>query len=257
MSDKEVCVYVDLQGDQHLVGRLWAHRRRGRESALFEYDAGWLAHSERFALEPALNLTEGTFHTGADKAVFGALGDSAPDRWGRLLMRRAEARRARRDVEQTRTLREIDYLLGVNDAARQGALRFSQKPGGPFLTKSDKHPIPPLVVLPNLLSATEKLLDDKEDDDDIRLLLAPGSSLGGARPKASVLDNDGSLSIAKFRIRTMNFRPLHGKASLLHLPEMPGLKQRIGALSQSPENRSLSCGALIVRGTIEFRFCRP
>jgi len=200
--DREVLVYVELQGTPCLVGRLWARLRKERESATFEYDKSWLAHAERFSLEPALKLGPGPFHTPSDKPLFGAIGDSAPDRWGRILMRRAERRRAERAGQAPRTLREIDYLLTVDDEARQGALRFSEREGGPFLADhlADRAPtkIPPLLELPRLLSATEHVLDDKDSDEDLRLLLAPGSSLGGARPKASVRDRDRHLAIAKF-----------------------------------------------------------
>src|SRR5579863_10779679 len=95
--EKEVFVYADLQGTPHLVGRLWARIRNDRESATFEYDKRWLTHPERFSLEPALRLGPGPFHTASDKPLFGIIGDSAPDRWGRVLMRRAERRRAERE----------------------------------------------------------------------------------------------------------------------------------------------------------------
>jgi serine/threonine-protein kinase HipA len=196
--DREVLIHVDLQGMPHLVGRLWARMRKDRESATFEYDKGWLTHSERCSLEPALKLGPGPFHTPSDKPLFGAIGDSAPDRWGRVLMRRAERRRAEREGGAPRTLREIDYLLMVDDEARQGALRFSEKEGGPLLAEYGPAKIPPLIELPRLLSAAEHVIDDKDSDNDLRLLLAPGSSLGGARPKASVRDRDGHLAIAKF-----------------------------------------------------------
>lgn len=196
--DKEVLVYVDLQGKSYLVGRLWARMRKDRESATFEYDQSWLAHPERFSLEPALKLGPGPFHTPSDKPLFGAIGDSAPDRWGRVLMRRAERRRAEREAQTPRTVREIDYLLMVDDEARQGALRFAEREGGPFLAELGPTKIPPLLELPRLLSAAERVLNDTDSDDDLRLLLAPGSSLGGARPKASVRDRDGHLLIAKF-----------------------------------------------------------
>lgn len=196
--DREVFVHVDLQGTPYLVGRLWARIRKDRESATFEYDKGWLAHLERFSLEPALKLGPGPFHTPSDKPLFGAIGDSVPDRWGRVLMRRAERRRAEREGSAPRTLREIDYLLMVDDEARQGALRFSEREGGPFLAEHGPAKIPPLIELPRLLSAAENVTADKDSDDDLRLLLAPGSSLGGARPKASVRDRDGHLAIAKF-----------------------------------------------------------
>jgi serine/threonine-protein kinase HipA len=196
--DKEVFVYVDLQGTPQLVGRLWARMRKDRESATFEYDKDWLAHPERFSLEPALKLGPGPFHTPSDKPLFGAIGDSAPDRWGRVLMRRAERRRAEREGQTPRTVREIDYLLMVDDEARQGALRFAEREGGPFLAEHGPTKIPPLIELPRLLSAAEHVLSDTDSDEDLRLLLAPGSSLGGARPKASVRDRDGHLLIAKF-----------------------------------------------------------
>jgi serine/threonine-protein kinase HipA len=196
--DRDVLVYVDLEGAPHLVGRLWARIRKERENATFEYDKSWLEHRERFSLEPALQLGPGPFHTASDKPLFGAIGDSAPDRWGRVLMRRAERRRAERAGETPRTVREIDYLLLVDDEARQGALRFAEKDGGPFLAAEGARKIPPLVELPALLSAAEHVAEDKDSDEDLRLLLAPGSSLGGARPKASVRDRDGHLAIAKF-----------------------------------------------------------
>lgn len=94
--DRDVLVYVDLEGTPHLVGHLWARLRRNTESATFEYDPGWLDHPARFPLEPALQLGPGPFHT-ADRPMFGAIGDSAPDRWGRTLMRRMERRRAEQE----------------------------------------------------------------------------------------------------------------------------------------------------------------
>jgi serine/threonine-protein kinase HipA len=124
--EKQVFVYLELQGAPHLVGRLWMRMRRDRESATFEYEKGGLTHPERFSLEPALKLGPGPFHTPSDQPLFGAIGDSAPDRWGRVLMRRAERRRAESQGQTPRTLREIDYLLMVDDEARMGALRFAE-----------------------------------------------------------------------------------------------------------------------------------
>jgi serine/threonine-protein kinase HipA len=196
--DQTILVYADLRGAPALVGRLWTRLRKDRESATFEYEKHWLAHTDRFALEPALQLGPGPFHAVADRPLFGAIGDSAPDRWGRVLMRRAERRRAERAGETPRTLRESDFLLLVTDEARQGALRFAQQEGGPFLAALGTNPIPPLIDLPRLLSASERVQDDADTEEDLRLLLAPGSSLGGARPKASVRDRDGQLLIAKF-----------------------------------------------------------
>ena len=197
MNSKEAIVSISLGGEDIRVGTLGFHVRSGRESASFEYDKKWLGHPEKFALEPALDLTEGSFYTKDGLSLFGAIGDSAPDRWGRILMRRAEVARATGQNTMPSTLFEIDYLMGVNDEARQGALRFSMVPEQ-HLALKQKTSIPPLVDLPKLLSATERLATDTESAEDLKLLLAPGSSLGGARPKASVRDKDGSLAIAKF-----------------------------------------------------------
>lgn len=223
MSSREVFVSIALGHENHFVGRLWCHNRKGRESASFEYDASWLKHPERFALEPALSLTPGAFHTTADQTLFGAIGDSAPDRWGRVLMRRAEVARAKETGEAPRTLGEVNFLLGVNDEARQGALRFSDEIDAPFLAPQAKKSIPPLVELPRLLSATERFLEDEESAEDLRLLLAPGSSLGGARPKASVMDADGHLSIAKFPRKDDDFNVVTWEAVTLALAKKAGL----------------------------------
>jgi serine/threonine-protein kinase HipA len=196
MTDRSLLVYVDLEGSPHLVGRLWARAHKSKESATFEYDATWLDNPLRFALEPALTLGKGPHHTTAGRLIFGAIGDSAPDRWGRVLIQREERRKARADKRTPRTLLEVDYLLGVGDIARQGALRFAEQEGGPFLATGVQ--IPPLLQLPALLGAAVRMSEDGGSDDDLRLLLAPGSSLGGARPKASVVDRDGHLAIAKF-----------------------------------------------------------
>lgn len=196
--NKAVFVYVDINDHPVLVGSLFCRIRGGRESASFEYDKDWLNYAGSFSLEPALSLGTGPYHTAADKALFGALGDSAPDRWGRVLMRRAEKMRATHDKQTPRTLMEIDYLLMVDDETRQGALRFATHKGGPFLAHATDSRIPPFIELPRLLSATQKVIDDHESEDDLKLLLAPGSSLGGARPKASVRDKNGELAIAKF-----------------------------------------------------------
>jgi serine/threonine-protein kinase HipA len=196
--DKIIHVYVDLGGEPHLVGRLWAHRGGRKESASFEYDIRWLDNPQRFALEPALTLDPGAHHTGEGRALFGAIGDSAPDRWGRVLIQREEQRRARAENRAPHSLGEADYLLGVGDIARQGALRFTAEEGGEFLGPQNADSIPPLVHLGKLLNAAMRFAANKESDRDLQLLLAPGSSLGGARPKASVIDREGRLSIAKF-----------------------------------------------------------
>lgn len=196
--ERDIFVYADLKGAPHLVGRLWTRQAKGKESASFEYDKSWLSHPGKFALEPALALGPGTQHTLAGRVLFGAIGDSAPDRWGRVLIQREEQRKARAEKRAPRTLSEADYLLGVGDVARQGALRFALQEGGEFLAPQNAASIPPLIRLGELLNAAMHAAAGEESEHELQLLLAPGSSLGGARPKASVMDQDGRLSIAKF-----------------------------------------------------------
>ena len=222
MSDRTLLVHVDLEGAPHLVGRLWVRSRKGKESATFEYDAAWLANPSRFALEPALTLGIGPHHTAAGRLIFGAIGDSAPDRWGRVLIQREERRQAREEKRAPHTLLEVDYLLGVGDIARLGALRFADKEGGPFLATGAQ--IPPLVQLPALLGAAMRLSeDDGGSDEDLRLLLAPGSSLGGARPKASIIDRSGQLAIAKFPQHGDQMRVTLWEAVVLALAKRAGI----------------------------------
>ncbi|MDR0314124.1 MAG: type II toxin-antitoxin system HipA family toxin [Treponema sp.] len=179
------------------VGNLWFRSSSGRQSASFEYHPGWLADKQNsFALEPGLELYPGVFHT-QNLPIFGSLGDSAPDRWGRALLLRREQRQAKELGRTPKTLTELDYLLGINDETRQGALRFKKQGDEQFLAPNERDSIPPLVSLPKLLTASERFLEAKESDEDLRLLLIGGSSLGGARPKASVYNNN-VLSIAKF-----------------------------------------------------------
>ncbi len=235
MKDRAIYVFIDLDEKTHYVGQLWSHVHKRRNSASFQYDPTWLKNPLRFALEPALTLTEGTLHT--DQALFGAIGDSAPDRWGRILMRRAQERDARKAKISPKTLTEVDYLLGVNDETRQGALRFAEDMKGPFLQISSASSIPPLINLPKLLSATEKLLKDKESEEDLRLLLAPGSSLGGARPKASVIDKDGHLAIAKFPREDDEFSTVLWEAVSLTLASQAGLlvsEWRVQTIAKKP-----------------------
>lgn len=196
--DATLEVHIDLDGVAHRVGTLWARSSKGRESASFEYADAWLANPLHFELEPALRLGKGPQHTAAGRALFGAFGDSAPDRWGRRLILREEQRTARAEKRAPRTLNEADYLIRVSVFTRQGALRFKTGGDGPFLAPSNGKQVPPLVFLPKLLAAAMHVGTEKETDEDLKLLLAPGSSLGGARPKASVTDKDGALSIAKF-----------------------------------------------------------
>ena len=195
MTDFEV--YLSLGGVTRKIGHALSNRTRGKETVLFEYADEWLRDADCFELEPDLPLTRGGFAPPAGQAIHGSLGDSAPDTWGRRLMQRAERRQAEREGRAVRTLMESDYLLGVSDETRLGALRFRRVDQEEFLADSHRG-IPALVDLGRLLESTERLLRDEETDEDLQLIFAPGSSLGGARPKASVIDQHGRLSIAKF-----------------------------------------------------------
>ena len=222
--EREILVSAEVGGRTEPVGRLWTRYRRGVESASFEYDRRWLRHPAAFSLEPALTLDPGPQHTGAGRAIFGALADSAPDRWGRLLMRRAERRRAEEEQRAPRALAEIDFLLMVDDEARTGALRFQEKDGDAYLSAPvEGSRIPPFLEMVRLLAATDRLEREKETGEDIRLLLAPGSSLGGARPKATVRDKDGSLAIAKFPRKTDEVRTVLWEAVALELARKAGI----------------------------------
>lgn len=222
--EKVVLVYIDLKNETVLVGRLWGRVRGKKESASFEYDKSWLKRPDRFSLEPALMVGAGSFHTEAGRSIFGSIGDSAPDRWGRALMRRAERRRAKNAKESPRTLFEIDFLLMVDDETRQGALRFKTEEGEDFLSSDPLRRIPPLIELPKLLSASQNILEEKETAEELKLLLMPGSSLGGARPKSSIRDKDGSLCIAKFPHKEDEIDIVKWEAVSLTLAASAGIK---------------------------------
>jgi serine/threonine-protein kinase HipA len=193
----EISVFVAVGDENVLAGRMYSHRRRGVESASFVYDDRFLANPHAYALDPALPLVTGTLQTLAGHALFGAFADSLPDRWGRTLIHRAERIRAQGAGTTPRSIAEVDLLLGVRDDLRQGALRFSLGDQGPFLATEDSG-VPALTDLPALLDIAARAERDTADYDDLRRLLRAGSSLGGARPKAHVLDTAGRVAIAKF-----------------------------------------------------------
>ena len=198
MADKKVLVYINLDCIDYFVGTLWSHFSRGKETSDFEYSGDWINNNKSFSLEPGLYLGKGKQVNTRQMPLFGSFGDSAPDAWGRILMRRYENQLAKKENRSSRTLNEIDYLLFVNDVARQGALRFKTQDSEEFQYPNNIKAIPPLIDLVKLLTASEKIIESSEKESDLQLLLAPGSSLGGARPKASVFDKNGNLCIAKF-----------------------------------------------------------
>lgn len=197
MADRQVEVCVALGDVDVLAGRLISRWGNRAETASFAYDASYLALPEAYALDPVLPLMDGYQPTPVGLAIFSAFADSAPDSWGRKLIKRSEVRSAKEQGRTQRSLGEIDFLLGVRDDLRQGAIRFRDPQDDSFLAHDDTG-VPQIVGLGKLLDAAQRLESDNETDEDLKDLLWAGSSLGGARPKAHVLDSQGRLSIAKF-----------------------------------------------------------
>ena len=184
-----------------LIGVLHVDGGRGRQIISFEYDEEWLIDlKNNVSLDPDIKMYKGRQYTPADKLMFGVFEDSCPDRWGRLLMKRREAIIAKKEERKPKNLTEVDFLIGVYDETRMGGLRFSASKDGPFLANDKELATPPWTTLRKLEAASlafEKN-DDSMEEKWLQQLIAPGSSLGGARPKASVLAPDGKLWIAKF-----------------------------------------------------------
>ncbi len=197
MAEQPIRVTVQIAGEDVPAGRMWTHRQSRSESATFAYLPDYLTRQDAYELDPSLALREGQQHTAIGQALFGAFTDAAPDSWGRRLILGAEQHQAREDKRSPRGLAEIDYLLDARDDLRQGALRFQDAREENYLAVSD-HGVPHLLNLRRLLNANEELERDQASAEDLRLLLEGASSLGGARPKAHVLDTAERLSIAKF-----------------------------------------------------------
>lgn len=199
-----VDVYLDALelGPLRKVGRLFHRRSRSQSALSFAYSPEWLASREAFLLDPRLELYAGEQYAAEGASTFGIFLDSAPDRWGRLLLDRREALAARDERRAARGLTDWDYLLGVHDECRLGALRFRRDDTSPFLDHQALA-APPITSLPELEAVSLAL--QKEGAEElpayrqwIATLLAPGTSLGGSRPKANFRDRDDSLWIAKF-----------------------------------------------------------
>lgn len=199
-----IFVYGDweaLNGHPSLIGRLNVEMLRGKDVFSFEYDEKWLSTKKNILFDPDLQFFRGS----SDKPLFGIFTDSCPDRWGRMLLQRNEALNAKKEGRTVRKLNESDFLIGIEDCSRMGALRFKAENNGEFLAVSGENSVPLWTSIRELERAAF-LLDFQGEEDSgterrLRMLLAPGSSLGGARPKASVRDTDGSLWIAKFPSR--------------------------------------------------------
>lgn len=207
MSGKRaIQVWADWNGmkQPQLMGLLHATVARGKETFHFEYSEDWLTSSgQALLLDPHLQFYNGPQYPRDGLANFGMFLDSSPDRWGRVLMQRRESQLARLEKIEQNHLYETDYLLGVFDGHRMGALRFRYSEKEPFLDANQDMASPPWARLRDLEYAslqleTEGAEDNPEYMEWLKLLIAPGGSLGGARPKASVIDEHGQLWIAKF-----------------------------------------------------------
>jgi serine/threonine-protein kinase HipA len=204
--DIEVWADWEALGHPTRLGALTATPARNREIFSFEYDSGWLKSNQSLSLDPSLRLFTGPQYPSGERGNFGLFLDSSPDRWGRFLMDRREAQAAREEGRTRQKLRESDYLLGVDDIQRMGALRFRTEPNGPFLDDNREFASPPWTSLRELENASLEIERQGAEKDSnyrkwLRMLIAPGGSLGGSRPKAGVMDPQGHLWIAKFPSR--------------------------------------------------------
>ncbi|WP_379968412.1 type II toxin-antitoxin system HipA family toxin [Epilithonimonas sp. UC225_85] len=197
----DILVYADWieLSEPQLMGVLSANYGKGKKSFSFEYTKEWLKSDGQILIDPDLQFFSGTQYPNK-KENFGVFMDSMPDTWGRTLMKRKAAQFARDNGEKNKNLYDIDYLLGVYDHTRMGALRFKISEEGNFLDDDDSNPTPPWSSLRELEAAVKSFEEDDQPNmkELLALLVVPGSSLGGARPKANVLDENGNLWIAKF-----------------------------------------------------------
>ncbi len=198
----DIWVYADWKGmnGPKPIGILSAQQAKGRKAFYFNYHEDWLSSEEQLLLDPDIAWYTGPqYPTG--KENFGIFMDSMPDTWGRTLMKRRAAIDAKETGISPPTLYDLDFLLGVHDLCRMGALRFKKDPTGDFLDNNPVNPTPPWTSIRELQHGAE-LIEADADTTDVKkwlaILMAPGSSLGGARPKANVLDSEGQPWIAKF-----------------------------------------------------------
>lgn len=200
MGKTDIWVYAHWKGmaAPRRIGLLSAHQGKGTKVFSFEYDREWLDSGEQFLLDPEISWYSGQQFP-AEKENFGVFMDSMPDTWGKRLMQRKAAQLAAEEGKDMRSLTDLDFLLQVHDYTRMGALRFKINPDGAFLDDDRDQPTPPWAHIRELQQSAAAFEEDgNESKEWLELLFAPGSSLGGARPKANVLDESGNLWIAKF-----------------------------------------------------------
>ena len=237
-SKKEILVYAHWLGlaMPNKMGTLTVTPAKGKETFSFEYAADWLKSGFSQILDPDLQLYSGAYYPRDEKVNFGIFLDSCPDRWGRVLMQRREAIIAKNEARKAKTLLESDYLLGVFDSHRMGALRFKLQEDRPFLNDNKEMASPPFSSLRELEQASLKLEEDNIDDPEylkwINMLIAPGSSLGGARPKASVVDTANNLWIAKFPSKNDEKNVAAWEMVANELAMMAGINISLGKVQQ-------------------------
>ncbi len=218
--ERELTVFMDIERRPLPVGRLWVRDKGRGETSGFEYDRAWIRRPGAFSLGPNLPLGLGLYPSG--EGLFNAFKDPAPDRWGQKIMRHYERQRAKQTGAAPRDMRGMDFLSGVDDKTRLGALRFKKPDSDDFVTKG-VNPVPPLVDLSKLLSAASRVEKGRERKHDLDILLAPAGSLGGARPKATILDRDGRLHLAKFPWDQDEWPVILWETALFHLAQTAGI----------------------------------
>lgn len=189
-----------------LVGELCYEKLRGSESYAFRFDDNWLKFHAGIKLSEDINNYPGLQYTQPGNDIFGCFSDALPDRWGRTLLKRREQIQASEEKSAVRNLSSFDYLMGIDDFSRMGGFRLKRELDGDFINVSPSLKIPPLTELRQLVLASQEVEKSEENDvlpekKWIAQLIQPGTSLGGARPKAGVLDDSGNLCIAKFPSR--------------------------------------------------------
>ncbi len=200
----DILVYADWKGLRNptLIGILQAVSLKGKEVFSFEYATDWIKEGFSQMIDPDLQLYSGPQFLRDGKPNFGVFLDSSPDRWGQTLMLRREAPMSKKENRKPKTFLHSDFLLGVYDGHRMVALRFKEDSNGPFLNDNKDMAAPPWTSIRELENACKKYEEDDMDNPEylkwVNMLIAPGSSLGGARPKASVVDPKNHLWIAKF-----------------------------------------------------------
>ena len=236
---RDIKIYIGRE--PRLVGRLRYEVQGRRENAAFEYASEWLAAEDRFAIDPALRLVAGPqFHRRMHEgSVFpAAIADAEPDGWARRVILRDHIKRQREERTdkraKTRSLDAMDYLLAVDDMSRVGALRFQDENGVFQCAYDDGQPTaPPLIELHQLFTATRAVESNSETAADLAYLRGPGTSLGGLRPKCTVVDDDGQLSIGKFPSIADERAVTKGEVLALHLASAAGIRTAAARLVMS------------------------